>query len=136
MQNGKLFLALFLILTCCLSCKKEQMNESNDKIVLMDKINIENGRLSFPNKTTFSEFYNTSKNESNDEIASMLDQGILFCNKENINEIYTFMSIYQINSLSDIGEISLHQKYPKFNSDGGLNHEIAKQTNERNWSDT
>ncbi|PIF33326.1 hypothetical protein CLU81_3925 [Flavobacterium sp. 9] len=221
MQNGKLFLVLFSILTCCLSCEKDQNSESNEKIASMDKINIEDGRLSFPNKTTFSEFYNTSKNEGNDEIASMLeekfyrkdfyslkpivndeteikeiqkhfgkikekqltnksinakstsqivnetildeqiidhydivediigdelflsllnenaeiqvdniiykytDQGILFCNKENINELYTFMSIYQIKSLSDIGEVNVHQKYPKFNPNGGLKQVTA-----------
>lgn len=216
MKNRKLFTALFAVLTCCLSCEKDQINESNEKIILMDKINIEDGRISFPNKTTFSEFYNTSQNKSNDEIASMLevkfykkdfyslkplvnneteikeiqkhfakirqqqltsklinaknsskmsdqiigdeaiiehydeledilgdelflgllnenaeiqvediiykytDNGILFCNKEYVNEMYLFMSIHGVKSLSDIEEISVNQKYPEFNSDGGL----------------
>jgi len=215
MKNRKLFPVLFLILTCCLSCEKDQVSESNDQIVSMDKIVIDNGRLSFPNKTTFSEFYNTSKDESNDKIASVLnekfyqkdfyslkpivndeteikeiqkhfarikqqqtnksinaksssqipdkaiideaiiehydelddilgdklflsllnenaeiqvediiykytDNGILFCNKEYIYELYNFMNLYGVNSLSDIGELNMNQKYPKFNYDGGL----------------
>ncbi|MCC9065695.1 hypothetical protein [Flavobacterium piscisymbiosum] len=223
MKNKKLFIVLFLILTCCLSCEKDQMNESNERIALIDKINIENGRLSFANKTAFLEFYNTSKKESNDAIASMLeerfyknnfyslkpivndetevkevqkhfakirqqqlinksinsknasqiadgilldeaiidhydiaediigdelflsllnedaeiqvddiiykytDQGVLFCNKEKIYELYHFMQIYQIKSLSEIGEMNVYG-YPKFNPNGGLKQVTANIT--------
>ncbi|MEO8254946.1 MAG: hypothetical protein ABI554_11230 [Flavobacterium sp.] len=203
------FILILLLTICCTSCENDSSKDSFNKSNSAKQITVENGRIYFPDKTAFQDFYNKSKNESSDEIASLLEEefykkdfyslkpivnndteinevqrhfnkikqshllksvnskntsltddtiiehydelddilgddlfqsllnengeiqvgdiiyvyteyGLLFANKEYVNEIYNFMQVNQINSLGDIGEMGINQRYPSFNSNGGL----------------
>ncbi|PAM93860.1 hypothetical protein B4N84_16445 [Flavobacterium sp. IR1] len=62
---------IILAVICSISCEKDLVQKENN--VAIEQINIENGRISFPDKSTFLEFYNNSKDKEIDQIASMMD---------------------------------------------------------------
>ncbi|MNQ65792.1 hypothetical protein D3C85_802610 [compost metagenome] len=106
MKCKKTLFVLFLILICCISCEKDNHNEEAQSVSI-DKITVENGRISFSNKDAFLEFYNNSKNDSNDEIASMLEEKFYNQNFYSLKPL--------VNNETEIKEIQKHFSKIKHN---------------------
>lgn len=65
-----IFISIFFI-----SCDKDSLLQENKAEVLsINEIEVKNGRLYFPNKTTFTAYYNSTKEKEDNQIAEELEE--------------------------------------------------------------
>ncbi|MFH6990134.1 hypothetical protein ACHRVW_20540 [Flavobacterium collinsii] len=90
---------VLLSLPCFISCDKDRIEEGNETH-LSNKITIENGRIAFPNKALFQDFYDNLKKENYNQMASYMEENFY---KKNF---YSLQPI--VNDETEIREIQKH----------------------------
>lgn len=112
------FIFFVLFISFFLSCEDEnQKVVVKTESILLNKIEVKNERLYFPNKTTFQDFYNSLKNKKENETAEILEK-----------QFYSkgFYSLKPIVNENTEFEIENHLK--KFRENLSLNQSVTNRT--------